>query len=145
MRIAGEWRRFDDGVHRPVIRVRVQAIDGTLVEDLFLVDIGADRTVVIPTLAEQLRLPATLPVQHRLSGISGTTAFALLRTALQLTRDDGNPVTLRGEFAVFTDAEASDINILGRDVLDSFDVIVSRPRNEVLLLSQRHTYQVVQV
>lgn len=38
---------------------------------------------------------------------------------------------------------AIDLSILGRDVLNNFDVIISRPRNEVLLLAPRHTYQVI--
>jgi hypothetical protein len=36
-----------------------------------------------------------------------------------------------------------DYSILGRDVLDHFDVILSRPRSEVLLLSGNHQYQVI--
>jgi hypothetical protein len=32
--------------------------------------------------------------------------------------------------------------ILGRDVLDNFDVILSRRRNEVLLLAPNHHYEV---
>ena len=32
----------------------------------------------------------------------------------------------------------------GRDVLNNFNVILSRPRNEVLLLAPRHTYQVIE-
>jgi hypothetical protein len=127
------------------VRVRVQAADGPLEEDLFLVDIGADRTALIPSLADRLRSPATPSLEYDLRGISGAARFGLLFTALQLTTDDGKSVTLRGEFAVLTDPQASDVNIRGRDVLDLFDVIVSRPRNEVLLLLQRHTYQVVQI
>jgi hypothetical protein len=33
---------------------------------------------------------------------------------------------------------------MGRDVLNHFDVIVSRPKSDVLLLASRHRYQVVQ-
>jgi hypothetical protein len=34
------------------------------------------------------------------------------------------------------------MSILGRDVLDHFDLIESRRRNEVLLLAQNHQYRV---
>jgi hypothetical protein len=34
------------------------------------------------------------------------------------------------------------VSILGRDVLDNFDVIVSRRRDEVLLLAPNHRYEV---
>ena len=44
--------------------------------------------------------------------------------------------------AAFTDPAAADLSILGRDVLDHFDVIVSRRRNEVLLLATNHRYQI---
>jgi len=40
-------------------------------------------------------------------------------------------------------ATATDLTILGRDVLDSFDVITSRRRNAVLLLADNHQYKVV--
>jgi hypothetical protein len=61
---------------------------------------------------------------------------------LELTRDDGVPATIRGEFAAFIDPRASDLSILGRDVLDNFDVIISRRRDEVLLLAPNHHYHV---
>ena len=50
---------------------------------------------------------------------------------------------IHGVYAAFTDPNTTDMSILGRDVLDNFDVIVSKPRNEVLLLSQNHQYRVV--
>ena len=49
---------------------------------------------------------------------------------------------LRGEFAGFTDPTATDLSILGRDVLDHFDVLISRRRNEILLLAPRHRYRI---
>ena len=35
-----------------------------------------------------------------------------------------------------------DLSVLGRDVLDNFDLIVSRRRDEVLLLAPAHSYRV---
>jgi hypothetical protein len=66
----------------------------------------------------------------------------LVTTALEFTRDDGSAVRVRGDFAAFTDATATDLSILGRDVLDNFDVITSRRRNAVLLLAGGHQYHV---
>ena len=37
---------------------------------------------------------------------------------------------------------ATDLSILGRDVLNHFDVILSRRNNEVLLLAPNHRYRV---
>ena len=39
----------------------------------------------------------------------------------------------------------TDLSILGRDVLNHFDLILSRRRNEVLLLAPNHHYRVDQV
>lgn len=47
-----------------------------------------------------------------------------------------------GTFAGLLDPTASDSDILGRDVLGIFDVIVSRPRDQVLLLHPPHAYQI---
>ena len=57
--------------------------------------------------------------------------------------DDGGPVIVRGKFTAFTDPLTTDLSVMGRDVLNNFDVIVSRPNSEVLLLAPRHGYQVV--
>jgi hypothetical protein len=43
----------------------------------------------------------------------------------------------------FLDPAASDMDILGRDVLNNFDVILSYRRREVLLLAPNHAYQVL--
>ena len=51
---------------------------------------------------------------------------------------------MRGEFAAFTDPAATDLSILGRDILNHFDVILSRRRNEVLLLAANHQFRVEQ-
>jgi hypothetical protein len=77
-------------------------------------------------------------------GVGGESPFVVVATVLELDRQGGGTARIRGQFAVFTDAHATDMSILGRDVLDHFDVIVSRPRDEVLLLSPPHRYHVVQ-
>jgi hypothetical protein len=85
MRIAGEWQMRDDGVTRPILRVKVFGVHGHQTTDNFL---------------------------------------------------------MRGEFAGFTDPTATDLSILGRDVLDHFDVLISRRRNEIWLLAPRHGYRI---
>ena len=52
---------------------------------------------------------------------------------------------MRGEFAAFIDSSASNLSILGRDILNIFDVILSRRRSEVLLLASNHQYRVEHV
>jgi hypothetical protein len=66
-----------------------------------------------------------------------------VRTVLAFQADDGVTARVHGEYAAFTDPEVTDMSILGRDVLDNFDVILSRRREEVLLLAPNHQYRVV--
>lgn len=85
------------------------------------------------------------PVGLGLHGIGGHAGFVVVQTIVELTRDDGVPAIVRGQFSAFTDPRASDLSILGRDVLDNFDVIISRRRNEGLLLAPNHHYQVARI
>ena len=143
MRIVGEWRACEDGATRPALTGKVRADDGTHHPEVFLVDSCADRTVFSANLLSRIELPRTPPPESvSLQGISGTCDFVLVTTVLELTRDDGGPAHVRGEFAAFIDPTATDLSILGRDVLNHFDVILSRRRNEVLLLAPNHQYRV---
>jgi hypothetical protein len=144
MRIAGEWLRCEDLVTRPVINVRVMSATGRLFVERFLIDSGADRTVLIADLLRRVRLPIQRPPTGlSLVGVGGTGDFVMVRTVLAFQADDGVTARVHGEYAAFTDPEVTDMSILGRDVLDNFDVILSRRREEVLLLAPNHQYRVV--
>jgi hypothetical protein len=133
----------DDGATRPVIRAKVEAADGTLERDIFLVDSGADRTVFSARLLWKLGFPMTPSSGNSiLQGIGGVSDSVVVKTVVELTRDHGGVVDLRGEFAAFTDSTASDLSILGRDILNLFDVILSRRRSEVLFLASNHQHRV---
>ena len=143
MLITGKWQVGDDGVLRPLVRAAVSGIDGRLVADDFLIDSGADRTVLSAALLARLSLPTrSAPSGSILSGIGGGCAFVLVTSAVEFIREDGGAVRVRGEFAGFTDPTATDLSILGRDVLDNFDLIISWRRSEVLLLAPRHYYRI---
>jgi len=82
-----------------MIQVRVRGLDGSPIEDAFLVDVGADRTVLSGHFFTGLRLPSRLPdTGMMLEGISGKCTFVWINAPLEL------------------------ISILGRDVLNNFDV-----------------------
>ena len=66
----------------------------------------------------------------------------LVDTVLEFAIQDGPPARVRGQFAAFTEPTATDLSILGRDVLNHFDLILSRRNNEVLLLAPNHRYRV---
>lgn len=144
MLVAGYWETDDDGCVRPLIKTQVRAADGSSVTDEFLVDTGADRTVFSSALLAKLGLPSRHSTDQ-LRGIGGGTVSVLVSTTLMFTRDDKGIARVQGEFAAFTDPETSGLSLLGRDVLDNFDVIVSRRRDEVLLLAPTHQYRVGRV
>lgn len=143
MLIAGEWKLRDDGVMRPIVRARVLGSDGSLVAEDFLIDSGADRTVLSAALLARLPFSAeSVQPGFTLSGIGGTAAFVSITTAMEFICDDGGLVRVRGDFAGFTDPAATDLSILGRDVLGHFDLIISRQRGAIWLLAPRHQYRI---
>ncbi len=58
--------------------------------------------------------------------------------------DDGQKVTFGGEFAAFTQDEALDMSVLGRDILNLFAVIIDKPDDAVCMVRQRHGYRIEQ-
>jgi predicted aspartyl protease len=141
MLIAGRWA-ISGGTLRPVMIARLATADGSLVLTEFLVDTGADRTVLDTRTFRALKLLA-LPTREQLAGVGGTVFSALVETCILLTREDGTEISSRGPFAVFTDPEALDMCVLGRDVTNHFAVIIDRPRDGVSLLNQAPTSQIV--
>jgi hypothetical protein len=145
MQLLGSWRRFDDGITRPVISVAVVGREGRRCREDFLVDCGSDRTVLNAAMYDRLDLPSTLPTDETsLVGVSGHVSFVLVETALELPRNDGGVARIRGAFAAITDPAAVDLCILGRDVLNHFHLVLSFTQNEVLLLSGNHRYRIEQ-
>jgi hypothetical protein len=144
MRVVGEWLVCQDGVTRPAVQAVASGIDGNRHIEYFLIDSCADSTVLSAVLLGKLQLPAQPPPPDlSLQGISGNSPFVVVSISLELTRDDGNPAYIRGTFAAFTDPHSSDLSILGRDVLNNFDLILSWRRKQVLLLAGNHDYQVL--
>jgi hypothetical protein len=143
MRIAGVWRNCDDGVIRPLLLARVVGPNGSVIDATFFVDSGADRTVLSAALLSQLGgATAPAPSGVLMAGIGGTQAFVQVQATLTLPRTDGGTATVQANFAAFTDAKATDLSILGRDVLNHFDVILSRRRDEFQLLAPPSGYDI---
>jgi hypothetical protein len=143
MRIVGTWRRCDDGVARPALQGVLFDARGRPLTEWFLIDSGADQTVLSGVVCLRLGIPGRRPdAGHRLMGIGGASDFLLVPTEMEFTGDAGQVVRVRGELASFTDPTATDFSVLGRDVLDNFDLIVSRRNNEILLLAGAHRYRI---
>jgi len=143
MEFAGEWYLCRDATVRPIIRLRMRAVDGTFQAEYFLIDTGADRTVLSAAFWQRLQLPALGPPASSLSGIGGPGSSILVTSVLQLTSIDGHEITVPGDFAAFTNPADSEYSLLGRDLLRSFDLIVSREEGPIRLLAEVHSYQVV--
>jgi hypothetical protein len=143
MRVNGEWRTRDDNEKRPIIPAMVQLADGTWAKTDFLLDAGADRTVISAQLFNYLR-PLEMPGSAAvgLSGIGGGAEAILVQTVIAFKRDDLGEVRVRGPFWVFTEIESSDISILGRDVTNNFAVIYDYQNQVVAFLSRPHYYDI---
>lgn len=143
MVINGEWMICADGVNRPLIRGELQTGKGQWESVAFLVDTGADRTVLGAPVLAQLELPLT-DTPEQLGGLGGMTEMVTVATSLRLTKHDAGKVNFRSQYAAVTEVEALDICVLGRDILGLFAVIVDEPKQIVCLLSQRHGYSIVE-
>lgn len=142
MRIEGEWLLFEDGVLRPIIRGEVLSGSESWQAVEFLLDTGADKTVLSAAILQRLSLPS-IESEVGISGLGGATHCVGVETILHLSCETGTPVVFKGRFTAVTDPIALDISVLGRDIPDLFAVIVDRARNVVCLLSQRHTYAII--
>src|SRR5262245_41279440 len=142
MVINGEWMICADGVSRPLIRGEMQTGNGEWESVAFLVDTGADRTVLSAPVLVTLGLPQADAPEH-LGGLGGTTEMVTVESYLRLTKQDRGKVNFRGRYAAVTEVDALDICVLGRDILGLFAVIVDEPQQVIFLLSQRHTYNIV--
>ena len=139
MVIPGQWWFCRDGELRPVVCGRVLRGDGAWRAVNFLVDTGADRTVLTADVLDDLGSTADDP-EEQLVGAGGLVASVRVRTTIRMERNDGGAVTVQGRFSAFHDPTALDMSLLGRDILDLFPVIVDRSRSFVCLLGQGHQY-----
>jgi predicted aspartyl protease len=143
MRINGIWIPCDDGVIRPIIAGRVASGNEQWIKTEFLIDTGADRTVLSASILEQLVLPR-LEATEEIGGLGGVTDSVVIETRIQLLSEAGAWVSFRSRFVAVTDLTALDFSVMGRDILDLFALIVDRPRNVVCLLNQQHRYIITQ-
>ena len=105
MRIEGEWFVGDDGLARPAIRGEVLSASGSWVGAPFLMDTGADRTVLSAAVLGLLGLSAGAS-QDRIGGLGGVVSSVSVETKIRLTRESGAKVHFRGEFAAVMELEA---------------------------------------
>jgi hypothetical protein len=140
VRIKGDWVVGSDGVSRPMVEVLLAG--ASVLSRRFLVDTGADVTVIRRVTLDALgvALPTTAVAA---SGIGGDASLVSLSTYLVLQVEGGGTARVNGPFTASLDPVAFEFDLLGRDVLNNFEVLVSRRRGEVLLLAPPHEYQVI--
>ncbi len=135
---------YDDmnGVRRPYITVLVRTQHDTWIPLPFLIDSGADATFLDASCLQQMGVNPRTGVEQTAQGVGGKASYMQVSTVLRFTSEEGTK-TFTGTMGAFTDAEACDTPVLGRDVLDHFRLIFDRGRNAILLLSSPHDYEVV--
>jgi len=142
MRIDGCWYPCDDEITRPIVHAEILTGEGDWLKVLLLVDTGADVTAFSADVLELFGLP--IHERHdRLGGVGGVADSVTLLAQLRLTCDDGRKAVFRGEFSAFRSADALDMSVLGRDILDHFAVIADRQATLLALIRDRHRYQIV--
>jgi hypothetical protein len=141
MLIAGEWYPCDDGVERPVVRGEVLGSNNFWIKALFLLDTGADRTVLSADVFSALAMQP-IATGQRLAGVGGLTDSVIIETDIRLTTEGRRKVSLRGGYAAIVEPEALDMSVLGRDVTGLFAVVVDRPGSVACLLGQHHKYRI---
>ena len=141
MRVDGAWARFADGEIRPILIGEVVASDGKLTVTPFLVDTGADRTVLSKEVLDEIGLTATRPT-GRMAGVGGTVDTISVEVELRLRSDLGRRLSFRGLFAAVVQEEALDMCVLGRDITGLFALIVDGPGDVVCLIGQQHRYSI---
>ena len=142
MLFRGEWLAGSDGVARPIIRLHVTRPDGTQFVAPFLVDSGADATIFSHDVLLQLGVPTAPGSAGTLQGVGGQTACIVVQSTLTFTQEDSNTGSFTGNFGSFLSPDASEISLLGRDVLNNFEVIISYRLRCVLFLTLPHAWLV---
>ena len=144
MRINGSWVSNANGVLEPVLRVAVESAPGEWIEEAFLVDSGAEQTVLSPELIKSLDVPRR-PSLNQLIGIGGVISCLTVTTRLRLQREDGLPAMINGPFDGIPEGREGELSILGRDVLGNFALILDRPGRVISLLHGQHWYAIHEV
>ncbi len=141
MRIDGRWISEPDGGFRPLIRAKVQDPSGQYVEVEFLVDSGADHTV-LSSLAKELLNLDPVSTDLRLGGAGGMAEARGVSARLLFVKSDNRTFAINIECFVFEEENELETCVLGRDVLNLFTVIFDYKNRLVCLLAPNHTYTI---
>ncbi len=136
--------RFNGGAYRPSLTAYVLSTNGRWVKHSFLLDTGADVTFLPQRSIAMLGIStAGVSVKDDVGGVGGQgVPYIEYQTQVRLISPMGVRV-LGGMVNVFLDPHATDVPLLGRDVLDTFICIFDRPKGHALLLDSPDRYELV--
>jgi hypothetical protein len=116
-------------------------VRGGVVEEDFVVNTAAERTVMTRATLDALKLgPLHLPTPGYTSA-SDPPGLVSVVLRIELLSPTDPPYPVPGIIYAAIDPAALTESVLGLDLLRQFHVIVSHQRDEVLLLDGAHAYQ----
>lgn len=124
-----------------MIVVDVETASGGWVAADFLIDTGADVTVISPAVLHQLgRLTAL--AARQLGGVGGSVPTLEVQTTMRFSAPDGSVANIGGTRSALGVPGAIAECILGLDILRAFVLIADRPSDIVCLLRPPHGYTI---
>jgi hypothetical protein len=141
MRIEGRWLPGPGGVARPVLDGYLAAPGGFQLALSFLIDTGADSTILAPDGAQHLSgVAQPTPTGATAIGIGGALPMHELAVDLLLPTHAGQRARIHGPLPIVLTLGALELSVIGRDVLDQFTLIYDHPQGLLFLLTPPDTY-----
>lgn len=140
MRFNGKWLECTDRTLRPVVDGALIHPDGTVETFPFLIDTGADSTVLSYQAVAYLGAEVETGDGPVLEGVGGSVQSVRVTTRFWLLSTAGQTIPLGGPLLGRPYPAGDDHCILGRDLLGHFAVVVDAPTRTVLLLTAPHRY-----
>ncbi len=136
MRIEGRWLAGQDGIERPVFDGYLDAPTGVRLACSFLLDTGADFTVLAPDVVDQLAgIVAPIATSTTANGIGGSQQVYDIAVDLVFFAVAGQQVRISGPLPIFVTPGTIELSVLGRDFIDQFTLVYARSRNVLRLLT----------
>ncbi len=141
MQINGRWFEADERLPQPIVEAKLETASGEWISCPFLLDTGADTTVLSAKVLRALGRPVTL-ARKQLGGVGGAVETWEVWTTLRFFAIDGSPASIEGAYSAFQSEHALEISVLGYDVLHLFSLIVDHHGDTVCLLRPPHRYTI---
>jgi hypothetical protein len=136
--------REKDGITEPRINIEI-VTNNVSIEVNCLIDTGADNSYFPSNFIEKLNIDTSkLLLKSNISGVGSSNLECYIYTCEVVLRTKYNQkLQISMSIGIFKDKNALDEPIIGRDLLDLFDLIISKRKNEVLLLFDDTSYQLL--